>query len=432
MSTNVNEEKADIKEILLALQDNEKLSDREIYGLAVQNYQNYLVPFLSDKNNARQIFTMPGPNNSESIPVFLSEEIFRLFQNDYLKKHGYLERISQNQQVLSVRSLTGQQLFELMPKSSLPAFFVLYSESEGFLMNFKLAKVFTECFQTVQNEIDLDELLDPGLDPEPATGSPTEKIRRGQKFRALFENNEWIVLISQPTHHKLLAGEVSRHDFDLDRHDDRRVVIFSDLQAFENFKKMTGQTEVKFRTIKVGSERIFGSDLSKYEIIIIDPEPPRAVKIGSDDFTLLNELFSAFEIERTVSNIKKFRLGYGPNYIKVKEFQKFILPVDNRLSGPNLPFFNLPVRLVDEEAETRVPVFTGEDCFEAFRLQWTKKLDSPETNFMEPYFIDGRRLFKILSSNRAPAIVFNPGNSVNSIRCEPNFALKVFLCLVRS
>lgn len=407
---------------MFALESNENLPDKEAFRAAVRSYQSYLLPFLSGKNDIQQIFTMPNQFNSETIPVFLSEEVYLSFQNNYLKNHGFLNKIETNQQILSLKKMTGDKLFEMLPKSSLPAFFVFLSEKsekEELLFNFKLAKIFTECFQEIQTELDFEALLEKTVESQ--IGNPVQrKINLLQSFRELFEKNEWIVLISQTTSNKILTGEISRDNFDFDRNDDKRIVIFSDTQAFEDFKNNTNQTQVKFYTIKVEGKKIFGADLSKYEVIFVNPLPPKATKISQENFRQLNELFAAAKIENILLRISKFRLGYGKDYIDVKEFQKYILPIDKRLAVPNLPNFDLPVFLIEDDlGNKKIPLFATEDCFQRFRLQ-----NAESMNLIEPYLIEGTRLFQILSRREMPQIIFNLNNQ--QIICEPNFALKVF------
>ncbi len=379
----------------------------------VRDYQNYFVPFLLDETANSQVFTMPNQYNSDSIPVFLSAEFFVFFQENYLAKHGYLDKIAAHQKTLELRKISGTKLFNLLPKSLIPAFFVLPSDTEEIIFNFNLTKVFVECFQEFQSETDLEKLLN--------LTEPPENFNLWQYFRALFEHSEWLVLISQTTSKKILNGEMSRDNFALDRNNDRRIILFSDQQTFQDFKELTNQTAVKFYTIKIQSNQIFRADLSAYEAIIVNPKPPQAIQISKNKVSQLNDLFVAVHVEQTIARIMEFRLGYGSDYIAAKRFQKYILAIDKSLTAPNLPNFDFPVCLIkDESGNPQIPVFTAEDNFENFRSQMT------QTASIAPYFIDGKRLFYILSEKEMPQIVFNINNPNHAVYCESNFAIKVY------
>jgi hypothetical protein len=438
------EDKADIEEKLLALESGEKLHDRENYRHEVRNYQHYLVPFSVGEDGAQEVFKISSLYGVESIPIFLSESDYLVFQNDYLKKHGYIEKIDAKLDTLVVKAMTGKELFEIIPKSPLASFFVIFPKPEGLAFNFNLVEVFIDCFHEIPFEADLKILADsfetktaklkaqenPNL-ISAVKNSAHQEIARCQIFRKLFENSEWIVLISQPTKNKLLKGEVTRDDFDLDRYDNKRVVIFSDIQALDDYKNAMKQPEMKIYSIKVDSKRIFGSDLDKYDSLIVNAYSSNAAKIGKEHFKQLNELFAAFEIEGDlfhIDNVKK-GLGHfeGNYYIHVKEFQNFILPLDTRSTNENLPSAKLPVYLSqDVLGNNTFPVFTARDCFQAFRFRELEKYNFDDLNFIEPYFIDGLRLFQILKSMKTQKIVFNHNGPVKLITFEPNFALQVY------
>lgn len=432
---------AGIEETLLALESVEKLPDRETYRTAVRDYQNYLVPFLVSEDAAERIFKLHGLYGLESVAIFLSEAVYSAFHEDYLKKHGHLDLIEKERSALVVKSLTGKELFEIVPKGSKDSFFIISSDTGELLFNFNLVEVFIDCFYENPVDIDSETSSDnpelPAADDDIPEGSdPLTTVKKsarrdvetGRKIRGLFEHREWIVLISQPTKNKLLKGEVSRSDFDLDRHGDRRIFIFFSAEALDNYKNATGQSQINLYNIKVDSRRIFGGDLSKYDSLIVNSNSPDASRISRQHFKKLNELYAASELEEKLLYLDPSKKGAQPYrgdyYLFVRRFQSYILPLDMRLP---ISSDSLPVYLIeDDSGNVFFPVFTAQDQFASFRFHHLEQSDAADVNFIEPHFIDGETLFEILDSLKTPRIIFNHNGSINPLVFQADFILKVY------
>lgn len=423
-SLDFNDQSKQIEENLFALENSEDLGLRKKLRAAIRDYQNYSVAYFFNEYNAQKMFRVSSLYDVRAVPVFLSEDVFCHFQNDYLKKHA---EDQENPVSLQLKTMSGTELFEVMPKRSLSACFAFLSEDNEIRFNFKLTKVFLECFQDDLTEFDWESLSD---ESEWKVSDLEEiNVAKGinicQKIREIFDVEEWIVLVSQITANKILNGEISRHNFDLDRFGDKRIVIFSDNEALEDFKNAVGNPQIK--TVRVNSKRIFGSDLSQYKTIFIDPKPPFAKKIGIENLPDMNELFESFELENKLLQIKNRETTFGQNFVDVKEFQRYIVPIDIRSNAVIYLPFSLPVYLIqDASGKTLFPVFTSRDSFEAFRLHLREKGNFSVPNFIEPHFVSGADLFKKCSFVRNLNMIFNPKSSVDSITFEPSFALKVY------
>ena len=84
--------------------------------------------------------------------VFLTAEVYQLFQNEYLKKHGQLDEFKNKRETLILKSLTGSELFEIIPQSALGSMFVLSPNGTELFFNFNLAEVFTDCFRKTNKD----------------------------------------------------------------------------------------------------------------------------------------------------------------------------------------------------------------------------------------------------------------------------------------
>ncbi len=410
---------------LFALESLENLEEIEDFSAAVRDYRKYFVVFLIGIDDTQEIFKIPSINSIEAVPVFLAEDVFLSFEKNYLKKHGLLDKVEKNRDILEIRSFSGAELFEILPKSPHSSFFVLPSNENEFFLNFNMAKTFMECFHKIESEFDWDALIDEIQIDQAETVQEAVEVCR--KYRKLFENNEWLILISQPTMNKLLKAEITRDNLKLDRYGDRRIFAFSDSNALEDFKVATRQTHIKLNNIKVPKKTIFGADLSDYDIIITNPKSPSAIKIEKDNFKHLRDLFEASELENKLSRIKNLKIKFGQEYVAVKEFQNYIVPLDSRSNAVIYLPFGLPVYLIqDASGKTLFPVFTARDSFESFRLHLREKSDFKTTNFIEPHFISGTKLFQKCGFIRNLNIIFNPKSSLEPIIFEPNFGLKVY------
>ena len=415
----------EIQAKLFALESLENLEEIEAFSGAVREYQKYFVVYLIGMDDTQTIFKIPSLNAIEAVPVFLSEDVFLSFEKNYLKKHGLLDKIEKNGDILEIRSLSGHELFEILPKTALSSFFVLPSNESEFFLNFNMAKSFMECFHKIESEFDWDALIDEiKIDKTETINQAIEVCR---KYRKMFDNNDWLILISQPTMNKLLKAEITRDTLKLDRYGDRRIFAFSDSQSLENFKIATNQTHIKLNNVKVPKKIIFGADLSDYEVIIINPKSPSATKIESENFEHLRDLFKASELEKKLFRINNLEIGFGQEYVDFKEFQNYIIPLDTRSNAVIFLPFNLPVYLMQNASgKTFFPVFTARDCFESFRLRLREKSEHNTTNFIEPHFITGANLFRKCGFIRNLNIIFNPKSIIDPISFEPSFALKVY------
>ncbi len=415
----------EIEAKLFALESLENLEEIEDFSAAVRDYRKYFVVFCIGTDDTQKVFKIPSINSIEAVPVFLSEDVFLSFEKNYLKKHGLLDKIEKNRDILEIRSLSGAELFEILPKSSLSSFFVLPSNENEFFLNFNMAKSFMECFHKIESEFDWDALIDEIQIDQTETINQAIEVCR--KYRKMFDNNEWLILISQPTMNKLLKAEITRDTLKLDRYGDRRIIAFSDSQSLEDFKIATNQTHIKLNNVKIPKKIIFGADLSDYDVIITNPESPSATKIENENFEHLRDLFKASELENKLSRIKNLEITFGQEYIEVKEFQNYIVPLDTRSNAVIYLPFNLPVYLTqDASGKTFFPVFTARDCFESFRLNLRERSDHNTTNFIEPHFINGANLFRKCGFIRNLNIIFNPKSIIDPVSFESNFALKVY------
>lgn len=436
------EEKIAIDQKLRALEIGEEPARDADYRADVRGYSSYLVPFVRTEHGVERLFKIAGLYGVDSIPVFLSEDVYRLFQDDYLKKHGQLDDIVRRRETLTLKTFSGRELFETLPPASLGSVFILSAGDSELLFNFNLAEVFRDCFHEIWTDPDLRFDPPPPSAAEAENGSPCAaavqksargKIERDKIFRGLFENPEWIVLISLVTKNKLLKGEFSRDDFALDRYGDGRILIFSDAAAVDEYRKATGQTPEKLYNIKIDRRRLFGADLSSYEGLAVDPYSPHAMLVGKAHFERLNELFAAFEIEEQLLEIAAARqnsVNYSEltdYYIGLKEFKGFILPIDKRSENRGeRRIAEIFAGEQDASGGDSFPVFTAEDCFEAFRLDRLEETNPAAENFIEPYFIDGPTLFREMSARKARRMIFNPQGPARPLAFEPNFALKVY------
>jgi hypothetical protein len=205
-------------------------------------------------------------------------------------------------------------------------------------------------------------------------------------------------------------------------------MIFSDARAFEAYKNATGQQQAPLYSIKVEAGRIFGADLSAYEMVVVDSHSARAARFGREDFAKLNEMHAAFEIERTLIELGQCERGAadyaGDYYLEVGRYRKFIVPLKNGATEPAGGLFAAG----GEGGEKHLPVFTAPDNYEAFRRRLLETLGADEAGSIEPFLIGGAELCRILISDPETRgrLVFNPDGPARPVAFAPNFALKVY------
>lgn len=239
--------------------------------------------------------------------------------------------------------------------------------------------------------------------PDVTSLPPREAIERWQNkqisgtglMRCLVSYGQWMVPVSEAAVGEMLAqGAAPRLMFSRDAEGVSRLFIFSDDNAYDEYKRAAGATgEQHFLSTR--GTWIFRLPMDEIDYVAIDPASAHEIAYGKNLLPRLKEMADALEVEEALLDL---RAGAGatekllPLVLNYEGYRVGVRRVGERVQMVLAP---------DEKGRRLAAVFTSDEAADAYagqvspadELQWLR--------------LPGAQLFEQLGGMPIDGIVFN-------------------------
>lgn len=256
-----------------------------------------------------------------------------------------------------------------------------------------------------KNEQEIDFALRQWLNKQIDATALLRKLVSFDKWKVLVDDEEMFATVGK--------NRLPEWSIQIDDSGVKRLFVFTGTPATRAF---TGNKGGCFTAAR--GTHLFASMDERFDFLCINPYSETAISYGREHFAMLEEMAKAVEVERTL-----FELRFGGTvkqsvWAAAKNYQKYILPHIYDESGKisSIPF------APDDKNRRLIPLFTAEDHFFVFQLDYFDSGQGKELKVVAPHKMTGAELFSYVAKmTNVDGIVFNC-RSDNPVAFAPQMA----------
>jgi hypothetical protein len=218
-------------------------------------------------------------------------------------------------------------------------------------------------------------------------------------MRCLVSYESWMVPVSEAAVGEMLRqGELSGVSFSKDPQGVSRLFIFSDGDAYSQFRQAAGGTSQQ-HFLSTRGTWVFRLPIDGVDFIAIDPASAHEIAYGKHLFPRLKQIADAVEVEEALRELRGSASPSAGLLPLVRDYQCYLLAVwkaDERYQMAMAP---------DQRGRALAAVFTCDDAFDAYAEEVKQQQEGKGELFQMT--LTGRQLFERLLGLQLDGLVFN-------------------------
>ena len=232
-------------------------------------------------------------------------------------------------------------------------------------------------------------------------------------MRCLVSYGQWMVPVSEAAAGEMLQqGQIPRVMFSRDAQGVSRLFIFSDGDAYSEYRKAANMTEEQYFLSAKGTW-VFRLPTDEIDYIAIDPASPHEIAYDRNLLPRLKEMADAVEVEAALSDLRASTGTTEELLPLVINYQGYRVAIGKQ--GDSHYIALAP----DEKGRKLAAVFTSDEAIDAYTEQAKQRFPGVELKWLG---LPGVQLFEQLAKMRIDGIVFNCEGPAKPVAFAAQFA----------